>query len=135
MCHQSGVEETVHTYSLTYVQSIICFIRQDLVPTSPLGKLHPKPTAVLIVTMVSIRTHSVLTTQFLQVIGFRGFILFSVSLIPLHLHRIWYFPVMVSRRGGWGEGLGGCMFLKKGGTSRRGDEKRNGGWLIHPSVL
>ena len=42
---------------------------------------------------------------------------------------------MVSRRGGWGEGLGGCMFLKKGGTSRRGDEKRKGGWLIHPSVL
>ena len=26
MCHQSGVDERVHTYSLTYGQSIICFI-------------------------------------------------------------------------------------------------------------
>ena len=78
----------MHTYSLTYVQSIICFIQQDLVPTSPLGKLHPKPTAVLIVTMVSIRTHSVLKTH-----SFYGWV---------------------------GGGVGGCIFLKKGGMSRRG---------------
>ena len=38
------------------------------------------PTAVLIVTMISIRTHSVLKAQFLKVIGFHGFVLIVFSL-------------------------------------------------------
>ena len=48
---------------------------------------------------------------FLEVICFHGFILFSVSLIPVYHHRIWYFPVM----GGIKRTVAGCMFLKKGG--------------------
>ena len=39
------------------------FIWWNLVPTSPWGKLHPVPTAVRIVNMISIRTHSVLKTH------------------------------------------------------------------------
>ena len=39
------------------------FIWWDLVPTSPWGKLHLVPTAMLIVTMLSIRTHSVIMTH------------------------------------------------------------------------
>ena len=30
MCHYSGVNERVHTYSLTYGQSIICFYMMGL---------------------------------------------------------------------------------------------------------
>ena len=37
----------------------------------------------------------------------------------------------VQRRWEWKVGGGGCLFLKKGKISRRGDEKRNGGELIH----
>ena len=43
-------------------------------------------------------------------------------MIPLHHHRIWYFPVMGVKRGvGAGEGV--CMFLKKGGEKERGADK------------
>ena len=44
----------------------IAFIWWDLVPTSPWGKFHPVPTAMLIVIMISIRTHSVLNTGHIQ---------------------------------------------------------------------
>ena len=40
------------------------FLWWDLVPTSPWGKLNPVPTAVLIVTMIPNRTHSVLGHRF-----------------------------------------------------------------------
>ena len=40
-------------------------------------------------------------------------------MIPLHHHRIWYFPVMGVKRG-VGAGDGVCMFLKKGGEKERG---------------
>ena len=30
MCYESGVDERVHTYSLTYGQSIICFYMMGL---------------------------------------------------------------------------------------------------------
>ena len=47
-------------------------------------------------------------------------------------HRIWYFPVMGGvKRGVEGEG---CVFLKKGGDIKKGDEKRKGR-LIHLSAL
>ena len=45
----------LNLWSVYYV-----FIWWDLVPTSAWVKLHPVPTAMLIVTMISIRTHSVL---------------------------------------------------------------------------
>ena len=43
--------------------------------------------------------------------------------------RIWYFPVVGGIKRGWdggGRGVRGCMFLKKRGISRRGDENRKG---------
>ena len=54
-----------------------------------------------------------------------GFVLFSVSPIPVYHHRIWYFPVMggVKRESGV---RGGDMFLTKGGISKQGDEERKG---------
>ena len=80
--------------------------------------------------MIPIRTHSVLKTQFLWVIDIHGFILiilFSVSLIPAHHYRIWYFPVMGGvKRTGVGVGVGGCMFLKKGGNIKKGGLKKKG---------
>ena len=82
---------------------------------------------MLILTMTSIRTHSVLKTQFLWVIGFHGSILFSVSLIPVYRHRIWYFPMMVVKRRG-GEGRGWHV------SEEKGDEKRKRR-LIHVSAL
>ena len=58
--------------------------------------------------------------------------MFSLSLIPVGRHRIWYFPVMGGvKRGVEGEG---CVFLKKGGDIKKGDEKRKGR-LIHLSAL
>ena len=101
------------------VTLLYVFIWWDLVPTSSWGKLHLVPRAVVIVTMISIRTHSVLNTQFLQVTDFHGFILFSVSLIPVYHRRIRYFPVM----GVVKSGLVGVHFFKERG---RGDEKRKG---------
>ena len=102
----------------------------ELVPTSPWGRLHPVPTAVLIVTMIPTRTHSVLKTQFLWVIGFLSFILitlFWVFLILVYHYRIWYFPVMggVKRMG---VGVGGCMFLKNGYDIKKGGWKKKGDW-------
>ena len=53
------------------------------------------------------------------VIGFHGFILFSVSLIPVDHHRIWHFLVMgVKRRREGGRGL----YASK----ERGDIKKGG---------
>ena len=51
----------------------------------------------------------------------------------MYHHRIWYFPVMNGIKKGGG-GRGKYKFVKKGGTSSRGDVKRNGG-LIHLSAL
>ena len=51
--------------------------------------------------------------------------LFSVSLIPVCHHRIWYFPVM----GGVKRGVGGGglhVSKERGEIKNRGDEKRNG---------
>ena len=81
---------------------------------------------MLIVTMISVRTSSVLETQFLQVIGFHGVKLFSDSLIPVYHHRVWYFLVMGVKR---------ALHVSKErrGKSRRGDEKK--GWLIHLSAV
>ena len=53
---------------------------------------------MLTVTMISVRTNSLLKTQFLQVIGFHGVKLLSDSLIPVYHHRIWYFLVMGVKR-------------------------------------
>ena len=50
----------------------------DLVLTSPWGKLHQVPTAMLIAIMISIRTHSVLQTH--SFYSFHGFILIFLSL-------------------------------------------------------
>ena len=117
------------------VTLLYVFIWWDLVPTSSWGKLHLVPRAVVIVTMISIRTHSVLNTQFLQVTDFHGFILFSVSLIPVYHRRIWHFPMMGVQRDRGNEGKGDCMFLKKTGISRRGMKKEGGNWYTFPQYV
>ena len=103
----------VHTYSLTYGQSIM-FLWWHLVPTSPWGKFHPVSTAILIVTMISIRPHS-------------GHI--SVSLISAYHHRD-----LFSRDGCQEER--GFHISKERGISRRGGmNKERGRGLIHLSTL
>ena len=129
--------------SLLYV-----FIWWDLVPTLPRGKLHPVPTAMLIVTVISIKTNSVLKTQFLHAIGFHGFILIVFNLPDSSVSSQNLFfshhgcqeerGCMFLKKGGITESVfshhgyqeeRGCMFLKKGGISRRkGGWKRKGDW-------
>ena len=61
MCHQLGFDERVHTQcNLWAVNDMFLY---DLLPTSPQEKFHSVPTSVLIVTMTSIKTHSVLKTH------------------------------------------------------------------------
>ena len=93
--------------SLLYV-----FIWWDLVPTLPRGKLHPVPTAMLIVTVISIKTNSVLKTQFLHAIGFHGFILIVFNLPDSSVSSQ---NLFFSHHGCQEER--GCMFLKKGGIT------------------
>ena len=48
----------MEAHSLTFGQSImVCFYTVGPDATSPRGKLHPVATAMLIVIMISIRTH------------------------------------------------------------------------------
>ena len=98
------------------------FIWWDFVPTSPRGKLHPVPTAMLIVTMISIRTHSVRHTvsignrfPWLYINCFQS-PWFRCIIIESDI-----FPWWMSK------GRLGCMFLKKEGM------KKMGGWytLLH----
>ena len=50
----------MHIYNLTYGQSILCFYMMGRGESDEVcGKLHPVPTAMLIVT-ISVRIHSVL---------------------------------------------------------------------------
>ena len=74
--------------------------------------MHPGPTAILICTMISIRTHSVRHTVS---IGNR-------------------FPWLYITRDGCqkGRGEGGLHVSKERRDIKKGDEKRKGG-LIHPS--
>ena len=92
--------------SLLYV-----FIWSDLVPTSPWGKLHPVSTAVLIVTVLSTRTHSVLKTHssFHSCFPWLYVNCFQSPWFQCIVIESSIFPWWVSREGG-----GGCMFLKKG---------------------
>ena len=49
-------------------------------------------------------------------------ILFSVSLIPVYHHRIWYFPVIgVKRGGGW------HVSKERGNIKKGGMKKERGG--------
>ena len=81
----------------------------DLVPTSPWGNLHPVATAMLIVTIISIRKHPVLQTVS---IGNRFWWLyinrFQSAWFWCIIIKSGIFPWSVSREGG------GSMFLKKG---------------------
>ena len=99
--------------SLLYV-----FIWSDLVPTSPWGKLHPVSTAVLIVTVLSTRTHSVLKTHssFHSCFPWLYVNCFQSPWFQCIVIESSIFPWWVSREGG-GRG-GGCMFLKKGGMKK-----------------
>ena len=101
--------------------------------------MHPVPTAMLIVTVISIKTNSVLKTQFLHAIGFHGFILIVFNLPDSSVSsQNLFFPChgcqeergcMFLKKGGITESVfffhhgyqeeRGCMFLKKGGISRR----------------
>ena len=94
-----------------------------LVPTSPRGKLHPVPTAVLSVTMI---WH----IQYLRY----NIILFSIPQIPVNHHRICYFPAMggVKMDEGWGMGGGGVAYFK-----RKGEWKMKRGWYtsLHYKML
>ena len=57
------VDEIVHVPTVKLMVSLMYVLTWwDLVPTSPWGNLHPVATAMLIVTMISIRKHSVLKT-------------------------------------------------------------------------
>ena len=105
--------------SLLYV-----FIWSDLVPTSPWGKLHPVSTAVLIVTVLSTRTHSVLKTHS----SFHS----CFPWLYVNCFQSPWFQCIVIESGGIR--CEGCMFLKKAGTSRRGGWKKKGG-LKHLSAL
>ena len=93
---------------------------------SPLGKLHPVPTAILIVTTISIRTHSV---RHLVSIGNR------FPWLYINCFQSPWFQCIIIESGiflwwmskGGREG-GRCMFLKKeGGISRRGKMKKEMG--------
>ena len=92
-----------------------------------LGKLHLVPTAMLIIThqgsfsthSVHIRTHSVLKTVS---IGNRFSWRYSVFLISVYHHRIWYFPVIGVKRGGM------HVSTERGDIKNVGGEKRNVGW-------
>ena len=97
--------------SLLYV-----LIWWDLVPAPAWGKLHPGPIAMLIVTMISIRTQSVLKTH--------SFNRQKVSRVLYCFQSPWFqcimiesgiFPSLVSR--------GGRMHVSK----ERENEKRKGG--------
>ena len=116
--------ECTQTVSLT-VSLLHVIIWWNLVPTLPWGKLHPLPTAVLML-LWYLLGHIQYLRHIVSIrnIGFHGFILFSVSLIPVYHHRIWYFPMMgcvkimgvgvrvhVSKVGGYQEGVG---WKKKG---------------------
>ena len=62
MYHLSEVDERVHTYSLTYGQSImICFYMMGLGANFLMRKVASSANSyAIVVTMISIRTHSVL---------------------------------------------------------------------------
>ena len=107
------------------------FIWWDLLPTSPWGKLHPVPTAMLIVTLISIMTHSVLKTQFpclnincFQCAWFRSIIIESGIFL-------WW----MSRGPCLSGGRGGLHVFKERGISRREGWKKKGGGLIHLPAL
>ena len=92
----------MHIYSLTYGQSVmICFYMIGLSANFTMREVASSANIYANCHYdIYQDTFSPEDTQFLQVIGFHGFILFSVSLIPVYYHRIWYFPVMcVKRRG------------------------------------
>ena len=110
--------------SLLYV-----FIWSDLVPTSPWGKLHPVSTAVLIVTVLSTRTHSVLKTHssFHSCFPWLYVNCFQSPWFQCIVIESSIFPWWVSREGGGGGG----MHVSK----ERGDEKRKVGWNTFPHYV
>ena len=111
MCHQSAVNETVHTYSLTYGPSIIFLYMTGLGANFNMREVASSASSCANCHYdIYQDTFSTSDTQFLQVTCFHGFILVSVSLIPVYHHRIWYFPVI----GGVKMRVAGCMFLRKG---------------------
>ena len=126
MCHQPGVDERVHTCGLTCGQSIMtCFYMMRLGANFIMREVASSANSCADCHYdIYHRTHSVLKTQFLQVIVFHGFILFSVSLILLYHHRICYFPMMGVERDGEEVGL----HVSK----KMGNEKRKGSWYTFP---
>ena len=106
--------------SLLYV-----FIWWDLVPTSPWEKLHPVSTAMLIVTMISIRTHSVRHTIS---IGNR----FPWLYINC-FQSLWFRCIIIeSGISLWWVSKGGELLVSK---EREVKKERGWGGLIHPSTL
>ena len=111
--------------SLLYV-----FIWWDLVPTSPWGKLHPVPTAMLIVTMISIRTHSV---RHLVSIGNRFPWLYCINCFqsPWFQCIIIEYGIFLWWMSKRGEGV--HVSKERGGDIKKGEnEKRNGDWYTLP---
>ena len=82
MCHQSEVDERVHTYSLTYGQSImICFYMMGLCANFTMKEVASSTNSYANCHYdIYQGTFSTYETQFLQVIGFLGFVLIFFSL-------------------------------------------------------
>ena len=108
--------------SLLYV-----FIWWYLVPTSPWGKLHPVSTAMLIVTVLSTRAHSVLKTHssFYSCFPWLYVNCFQSPWFQCIVIESNIFPWWVSR-----EGRGGGVHVSK----KKGRWKKKGG-LKHLSAL
>ena len=126
MCHQSGVDERVHTYSLTYGQSIICFY---------LMGLHANFTMMEVASSANsyanchydIYQDTFGKTQFLQLTGFHGFILIVFSLLDSGVSSQ---NVVFSCDGC--QKVVGCMFLKKGRMKKeRGLIQTSALWMFN----
>ena len=89
------------------------FIWWDFVPTSPWRKLHPVPTAMLIVTMISIRANSVRHTVS---IGNR------FPWLYINCFQSPWFQFIIIESG-----------IFRWWVSERGDEKRKGSWYTLPA--
>ena len=118
------------TYTVKVMFSVLyVFIWWDLVPTAPWEKLYPVPTAMLIVTMISIRAHSVLKTVSIgNRFPWHNINCFQSPWFQCIITESGIFPWWVSKEGG--------LPVSK----ERGDIKKWGGWkkkrgLIHLSML
>ena len=85
MCHQSAVDERVHTYSVTNGQSIICLYMTGLGANFTIREVASNNSSCDNCHCIYQGTFSTYDT--VSMISFHGFVLFSVSLIPVSTER------------------------------------------------